>query len=174
MASREGSLVSGIPLFLKRFVVCFCLKYNKMLSFQIKYIANCDILVIYCDILWYTIWISGNIILKKLLFIVLVICGALAFAWRRRCSSEPTSTSSPPRSHGFHNLAYQLEPVYQEVGDSITETNYTNINELCYSVKNIKTEDEVVDILNDKPSWKDDHHLCFGNKKAEPNQCEIK
>ena len=109
--------------------------------------------------------------MKKLLVIVLVICGALIFA-RRRCSSEPTSTYSPPSSHEFHNPAYQSKPEYQEVGDNITGRNNVNNYELCSSIKNIEAGDKDFDIPNDKPStWRDNR--CFSNTKAEPNQYEF-
>ena len=101
-----------------------------------------------------------------------MICGALIFTRRRRCSSEPTSTYSSPSSHGFHNPVYQSEPEYQEVGDNITGRNNANNYELCSSIKNIEAGGKDFDIPNDKPStWRDNR--CFSNTKAEPNQYEF-
>ena len=109
-------------LFLGRFVVLFCLKDNKLLSCQIKCIANCDILYLN---------LSEDIILKKLLLIVLVICCALVFTRRRsRCLSEQTSTNKAPSSDGFANPTYQYEPEYQEVGENAIGRNDANNYEL--------------------------------------------
>ena len=101
-----------------------------------------------------------------------MICGAVAFAFRGRCSREPNSKPSSPSSHGFSNPAYELDHKYEEVGGSNTERGDASNYELCSFISDIRTGDKVVDIPNDKPSTRRDNR-SFTNTKAEPNQYGI-
>lgn len=88
---------------------------------------------------------------------MLVICGAVIFACKRRFCSEPISKSSSP------------EPVYEVVQNCNIGKSDANDVELCSFTNNIKTGDEVVGMPNDKPFTKRDNR-SFSNTKAEPNQ----
>lgn len=60
---------------------------------------------------------------KKFRFIVLVVCAAIVYAWRRINCDNPER-----RVEGFENFAYEMQPIYEEVQNPRESNAYDHLS----------------------------------------------